>query len=646
MRLKFTLLLLSVSVLVLQASAHNECSRANKKKRAVHKSTIATPEENDYDVKGLKFDINLTNTSTEVSGNVITYARTVIPSFSTYAFELDTALTIDSVKFDGQLVSVTSTNAVRKVSLGAPLANNTDFTVQVFYHGTPKAGTGQFFTGGLNTVTLNSGTKLMYSLSDPDFADDWWPCKQSLQDKIDSVTMWVTTDDTLKVGSNGLLNNTTQMPSNKVRYEWETNYPIDYYLITVAVAPYKEYNYYMHFTDGSNDSMLIQNFVYDSTAFMTTVNKSNLDSTGFMIDHFSKLYGKYPFANEKYGHCMSALSGGMEHQTMTTLGNTSTTLIAHELGHQWWGNNVTYAKWEDIWLSEGWATYGEQLYIEHFWGKQAAKAERTGIYNHVMSSGSGSVWVDDTTNVYRIFDGRLTYSKGAAVAHMLRYMAPEDSLFFKGIRNYQQQFAYGTAVTKDLQNVMEQAYGKSLDSFFRQWVYGQGHPTYNISWYHIGTQVHLKVDQFTSHSSVSVFNMPLQILLKGTNRDTLVTVDVDQASRHHIFYWDEQMTGAVVDPDDEIVNRVNFVKEDVTLVSVKERALSKIRVYPNPATDGWYIDGIGSKTTLQLTDIGGKILWEGVAYGKIFIPSNEFPSGNYMLKTFNKDSERTFKLIK
>lgn len=646
MRLKFPLLLLSVSVLALHASAHNECSRANKKKRAVHKSTIATPEESDYDVKGLKFDINLTNTSTEVSGNVTTYARTVIPSFSTYAFELDTALTIDSVKFDGQLVSVTSTNAVRKVNLGAPLANNTDFTVQVFYHGTPKAGTGQFFTGGLNTVTLNSGTKLMYSLSDPDFADDWWPCKQSLQDKIDSVTMWVTTDDTLKVGSNGLLNNTTQMPNNKVRYEWETNYPIDYYLITVAVAPYKEYNYYMHFTDGSNDSMLIQNFVYDSTAFMTIVNKNNLDSTGFMIDHFSKLYGKYPFANEKYGHCMSALSGGMEHQTMTTLGNTSTTLIAHELGHQWWGNNVTYAKWEDIWLSEGWATYGEQLYIEHFWGKQAAKAERTGIYNHVMSSGSGSVWVDDTTNVYRIFDGRLTYSKGAAVAHMLRYMAPEDSLFFKGIRNYQQQFAYGTAVTKDLQNVMEQAYGKSLDSFFRQWVYGQGHPTYNISWYHIGTQVHLKVDQFTSHSSVSVFNMPLQILLKGTNRDTLVTVDVDQASRHHIFYWDEQMTGVVVDPEDEVVNRVNIVKEDATLVSVKERTLSKIRVYPNPATDGWYIDGIGSKTTLQLTDIGGKVLWEGVAYGKIFIPSNEFPSGNYMLKTFNKDSERTFKLIK
>ncbi len=646
MRLKFTLLLLSVSVLVLQAGAHNECSRANKKKRAVHKSTIATPEENDYDVKGLKFDINLTNTSTEVSGNVITYARTVVPSFSTYAFELDTALAIDSVKFDGQLVSVTSTNAVRKVNLGAPLANNTDFTVQVFYHGTPKAGTGQFFTGGLNTVTLNSGTKLMYSLSDPDFADDWWPCKQSLQDKIDSVTMWVTTDDTLKVGSNGLLNNTTQMPSNKVRYEWETNYPIDYYLITVAVAPYKEYNYYMHFTDGSNDSMLIQNFVYDSTAFMTTVNKNNLDSTGFMIDHFSKLYGKYPFANEKYGHCMSALSGGMEHQTMTTLGNTSTTLIAHELGHQWWGNNVTYAKWEDIWLSEGWATYGEQLYIEHFWGKQAAKAERTGIYNHVMSSGSGSVWVDDTTNVYRIFDGRLTYSKGAAVAHMLRYMAPADSLFFKGIKDYQQQFAYGTAVTKDLQNVMEQAYGKSLDSFFRQWVYGQGHPTYNISWYHIGTQVHLKVDQFTSHSSVSVFNMPLQILLKGTKRDTLVTVDVDQASRHHIFYWDEQMTGVVVDPEDEVVNRVNIVKEDATLVSVKERTLSKIRVYPNPATDGWYIDGIGSKTTLQLTDIGGKVLWEGVAYGKIFIPSNEFPSGNYMLKTYNKDSERTFKLIK
>lgn len=626
--------LLAILIFIASGARAYNCSGGNKG-RALQKTTVATPEENDYDIKGLKFNLSLSNTSTYVSGDVTTYARTNIANFSVYAFELNGVMTIDSLKVNGQLNSnISTTSAVRKVTLTTPLSANTDFTVQVFYHGTAPGGNGQFFTGGLHHIALPSGSHLMYSLSDDLFTDDWWPCKQSLQDKIDSVTMWVTVDDTLKVGSNGLLKNVTTLPGNKHRYEWETKYPVDYYLICVAVAPYKEYSYYMYFTDGSNDSMLVQNYYYDSATFFTPNKQSLFDSTGIMIDHFSKVFGKYPFHQEKYGHCMTMLSGGMEHQTMTFMGTPiiRTTLIAHELAHQWWGNSVTYGKWEDIWLSEGMASYTEQLFLEHFWGKAAAKDTRTGVFLDVMMRPGGSVWVDDTTSVNRIFDGRLTYQKGAAVAHMLRYMAPQDSLYFEGLRAYQQQYKYGTAVTSDLQTIMEQKYGLQLDSFFRQWVYGQGYPMFSVKWaQHLGMTL-LKVTQTTSHSSVKSFHLPLQLTLNSASGDTTVTINISDTTNYFKFNWPDSITGIVVDPEDNIVNKTGAVQHDPNLLSVYAATLPTPAIYPNPAVDGWNIDGLLPGTMLKLYDINGKTIWAGEYAAKTFVPAQGLPKGCYLLE--------------
>lgn len=625
------------SLLPMMAMAHSNCTGKAKAKGAMSKTTVATQEEYDYDIKKLVFDLELTNTSTAVTGNVTTHALTLIPSFGLYAFELDNALTIDSVKINNQLVNsgnIATTGAVRKVTLTTPLPVNTNFTAQVFYHGQTPSGNGQFFTGGLNHMKLPTGTNIMYSLSDPTFTDDWWPCKQALNDKIDSVTMWITVADSLKAGSNGLLQQVTPLPGNKHRYEWQSNYPIEYYLIAAAVAPYTEYNYYMHFTDGSNDSMLVQNMVYDAPTFLTATNKLLLDSTGIMIDYFSKLFGKYPFHREKYGHCLTELSGGMEHQTMTFMSrqNIRTTLIGHELGHQWWGNNVTYGKWEDIWLSEGMATYTEQLYLEQFWGKAAAAATRSGVYNQVMSAPGGSVWVSDTTDVNRIFDGRLTYYKGAAVAHMLRYLAPADSLFFIGLRNFQQQYKYGTAVTAEFKQVMEQAYNMPLDSFFRQWIYGQGYPLYTVKWEQANNVVRLKIKQSPSHSSVAKFQLPLQVKLQSLNGDTTVTVNMDDTAKHFIFNWDKTMAALVIDPDDHVVNRTGLVQRDPELLYVQDYIYSQVQIYPNPATDGWHIKGTADGTLMKLTGLNGQVLWQHTAQGDTYIPAGQLPQGCYLLQ--------------
>lgn len=607
---------------------------------AAAKTTIATIEENDYDVKHLKFNLALTNTSTYVSGDVTTTAHVTATTMPVYAFELDAAITIDSFKLNGVLMPVTSAGAVRKVTLSSALAQNTVFTAQVFYHGAATAGNGQFFSAGLHPVTAN-GFKLMYSISDDLFADDWWPCKQSLQDKIDSVDMWVTVDDTLKVGSNGLLKNTAALTGNKVRYEWKTKHPIEYYLISVAVAPYNEYSYYMHYTDGSNDSMLIQNYVYNTPGHFTPTAKAALDSTGLIVDHFSNIFGRYAFDDEKYGHSMSPLGGGMEHQTMTTMGTgayTDVTLIAHELGHQWWGNNVSFASWRDVWLSEGITSYCEQLFVEKFRGAAAQKAYRTMVMNQAKA-GTGSVYVDDTTQVWRIFDGTLTYKKGASVTHMLRYLAPQDSLFFKGMRTYRQQFYNGTATTKDLKLVMESVYGASLDTFFNQWIYGEGYPSYNAKWAQQGNTLVIQLKQTTTKaSSVPCFHMPVEIKLITNNGDKIIKLYNNANTQTFVTTCTDEVSNIQIDPDDHILNAGGLVQKDNAVLKVAGITLNEFTVQPNPASDNWLVKGIPAGAQCILTDMAGKVLWQQTAEDDIVVPAKDLAPGSYTLSVSKKGS--------
>lgn len=648
------LFLLATVCSVLSAHAFDKaellCSRAGKN-LPLAKTTLATAEEAWYDVQHVGFDISLTNTTTTISGNVITTAKVTVATMPVYAFELDPTLTIDSFKFNSQLYpvgNIQTNGSVRKFTLPSALSQNDVFTAQVFYHGQPPSGSG-FFDKGLNAVTAPSGAKLMYTFSDPYTAEDWWPSKQDITDKIDSVDIWVTVDDTLKAGANGLLKAVTPIPGNKERYEWKTRYPIDYYLIAVVVAPYSDYSYYMHYTDGSGDSMLIQNYLYDSLSFMTPLRKANFDTTGLIVDHFSKIFGRYPFDKEKYGHCVAEpLPGGMEHQTMTTLGGSlATTLIAHELGHQWWGNSVTYGSWADIWLSEGFAAYCEQLYVEHFRSVEDAKNHRTGVFNRVMQQPDGTVLCDDTTDVNRIFSSRLTYDKGASVAHMLRYVAPNDNLYFDVLREYQQQFKYGLAKTQDLQSIAEQKYNRDLDTFFNQWIYKEGYPTYSAKWDQVGNTAYVVVEQSTSKpSSVSVFAMPLQLKLKSADGDIVVTVYNNSPWQGYQIPWTNKMTGLEIDPDNHIVNKTGTIKKDPTagIVTILPEAS---QIYPNPAVDQWLVERIPAGSSLQLRSVDGRIVWSDVAVtNQLNIPAANLASGMYMLTISKDNMSKNYKLVK
>lgn len=609
------------------------------------KSTIATPEEDDYNVHYVKLDIKATNTSTAIIGYATTKAEVIIPSMSVYAFELSNQLTIDSCKVNGALVSVLRNGDVCKVNLSSPLTQQDQIIAEVWYQGQPTGGTGFFSNGLLNAIDITTSVQVTHTVSAAYHSKDWWPCKQSLSDKIDSTDIWVSVPTGLKVASNGLLQNVTPISSSENRFEWSHRNKVDYYLLSFAVAPYDEYNYYMHFPNG--DSMLIQNFIYQDSSILAQ-HKDELDSIANLINYFSLLFGKYPFANEKFGICQAPLGGGMENQTMVSLGSLDMGLIAHELAHQWWGNHVTCNSLEDMWLNEGWATYAEHIYTEHFKGKLAAAALRTQFFNQAMGGIAGSVWVNDTTSEFRIYDGRLTYNKGASLCHMLRYMINNDSIFVSVMRHYQQQFGGATASTKDLKAIATQLSGVPLDTFFHQWFKGEGYPTYSAKWLQQANgDITFRLFQTTSRpNSVPFFKLPIEIRLNTAQGDTTIRVNHTFSGETFQLHWNQAMTGMTIDPENHIINKTGAITQDPTL-GVEDFLQEMAHVYPNPAQDSWNITGIIPQSHLVLINMNGQVVWQQIATSNTMsISASLFTKGVYMLRIINKEHTRTYLLSK
>lgn len=620
------------------------------KNHMAQRTTVANVAEDNYDVKYVKFDLSVNNTSTAISGNVSTTATAVVAPFGSYVFELSSLLTIDSLFIDGVAAPVATAGVVRTVTMPVALAAGASFTAQVYYHGTPTSGS-LASSLGVNCISSPSwGNKATYTLSESYHANEWWPCKQSLRDKIDSTDMWLTIPDSLKGGSNGMLQAITTIDASHKRYEWKERNPIDYYLVSFAVANYVDYSYYMHFS-ASTDSMLVQNYVYSNPATLPHF-QSYIDSTGLMIDYFSTLYGRYPFWKEKYGHCMAPLGGGMEHQTMTTLGNFGSTLIAHELGHQWFGDNATCGSWADIFMNEGFASYSEYLYEDHFWNHAGATATIVDQQTNVKSATGGSIFVDDTTNENRIFDSRLSYDKGSCLLHMLRFVINNDNTFFQALQAHQVQNHFSAATIADFKAVTAgvtgaTVNGMNLDTFFTQWAYKEGYPIYAVRWNQSGNDVYVQFTQTTSMpSSVSLFYTPVEIKLRSATGDTVIRVFNNQATQLFHFTWNRTMTTMFFDPNSWLVYDLTGISRDGTL-SVDQVATAPMTIIPNPATTEWTVNNIPANSTLLLTDLSGRTLWQSATVNKtIAIPATGLASGMYILQVKNSTGTASYKVVK
>lgn len=598
--------LIPTTILFSQTAAEYCAHGKIKSLHHTKESSSRSIESDKYDLHYHKLDLEMSNTSTYVKGNVEFRAKVSAPQLDIFEFDLHSSLTIDSIRFNGQLVTSTDNNGLRSVVLGSPLNQGDDFTARIYYKGLPTAIPGAAIGSGItNDISPSWGSRVTWTLSQPFSAYEWWPCKQTLGDKIDSIDVWVTVDDSLKAGSNGILTNITPLPGNKARYEWKHRHPIDNYLISVAVGNYYEYNIYAN-PVGAPNPILIQNYLYNKPAFISYVTP-RIDLTADYLEHFSKLFGLYPFENEKYGHCAAPLSGGMEHQTMTTQGVFTEDIIAHELAHQWFGDYVTCASWKDIVLNEGWASYLEYIMREEFMPNTAATSMNQ-IHNSVMSQPGGSVYVNDTTDVNRIFNSRLTYDKGSAIFHTLRYEINNDSLFFAAMRNYLQNFAYKTAFGTDLKSSLENFTGMNFDNFFNQWYYGEGYPTINLRHNHANGIAYLKISQIPSKPTVTpLFKTPIDIRLFGGGADTTVRVYLTDVDTYVSFPYSKSFVNAQIDPKNWIINLVGSIAKDIYLSDESYNSESTFEIYPNPASQFIRIKS-PYNSDIKLIDANGKTI--------------------------------------
>jgi aminopeptidase N len=623
---------------------HNYCSKRDAFKNHQLKSntlTVAQIDETEkYDVYYYALDVSLSNLSTAISGTAAIHAKSVV-AIDSVLFELFSTLTISEIRFNAIPTLFSRMGSAVYVPVNIPA--NTPFKIEIDYSGTPPtAATNPLGGSGMSNATSPTwGNQVTWSLSQPFSAYEWWPCKQSLTDKADSCEVKITVPSNCKAGSNGKLIQVVDLGNGTTRYEWKHRHAIDYYLISIAVARYVEYNVFAN-PPGATNPILIQNFIYDNPATLTNF-QTDIDETADFMELFTEMFGPYPFDDEKYGHCMAPFSGGMEHQTMTTQGFFEKSLTAHELGHQWWGDNVTCASWADIWVNEGFASYSDYLMIENIYPAERAQY-MTDVHTNVMSQPDGSVYVLDSLNENRIFSGRLSYDKGSAIIHTLRFLINDDLLFFQTLRNFQNTFADSVAKGLDIKEAFEVSSGVDLNDFFNQWYFGQGYPTYSAKWNQIGTDLLLEISHTASASgSTPTFTNPLEIRFTRTGLpDTTIRFDVNANTCQYLVPNTGTISSiAQFDPNNWIINKSGTKVYDPNFfLTVNENEMvSGFKIYPNPVEDDLNIVALDKNVAyrIYITDANGKRITSNLLKDQLTISTSALEQGKYVLSLFKEN---------
>jgi aminopeptidase N len=640
-----------ITILLFGQENATSCSKQTKQHNLLKTATLNASqivETEKYDVHFYSLNLNMTNTSSYLSGTAEIHAK-ANTNLDSALFELYPSMIISEVRVNGLVVNFSRIGTAVKAPVNS--SANQNFVIEISYSGNPPtAQTNPLGGSGMTAGTSPSwGNKVVWSLSEPFSAYEWFPCKQSLRDKADSSFVAVTVPDTCKAGSNGVLINTVPLGNGFTRYEWKNKHAIDYYLISVAVAKYIEYSFYAN-PVGAPNPILIQNFFSDNPQSFIYF-EDEINETGDFIELFYDLYGPYPFEDQKYGHCMAPIGGGMEHQTMTTQGSFSKGLTAHELAHQWWGNSVTCASWSDIFINEGFASYSEYVMLENLYPAEKAQ-HMLDVHDNILSQTGGSVWFSDTLNENRIFNGRLSYDKGSGIIHSIRYLMNNDSLFFAGLREFQNDFKDSVARGIDLRNKMQEISGINYTPFFEQWYFGEGYPTYSIRWKQIGQDLLLELKHTASKPSVTpTFTNPIDLrFIRQGMSDTLIRFDVASNSQQfYISNFGTLSSTITVDPQNWIINNIGTIIQDNSLVNLTEvnENSTALTIVPNPNNGIFTIGNQQANCWVSVFNMQGKnILNKQLAQNEV-IDLQDFGKGTYLLEIKNSENSeaKTLKLI-
>ncbi len=469
--------------------------------------------------------------------------------------------------------------------------------------------------GGTVTSGYYVNSQVAYTFVEPQDARHWFPCQDEPWDKA-TLAMHGRVPAGKILVSNGVLDSTVTVGSDLV-YHWHENHPLATYLMCASISDYST------ITQASAVTPLTW-YVYPTH---TTAARNTFKYVDEMVAFYDSTLHPYPF--DKYSMCESNLGGGMEHQTATLLGSAIVTggynyewVVAHELAHQWFGDLVTCASWQDIWLNEGFATFYEAVWQGEFYGGTTFDDRMQNAQNVVFNieAGGGDLPILDPPPA-QTFSG-IIYYKGAWVLRMLRDLIGE-SAYDAAIRDYLNAHAFGNATTADLQAAMEARHGQPLGWFFDQWLLGTGHPhlSYALVPIHLPDGWHAQVD-LRQTQGTTLFRFPLEITVTTTAGDTTVTGWVETDHDVLDFPVPAQPVSVVVDPANKILDE--HIQNTTTSAPVT-LPVAALQAWPNPFARTLHVSGApgeGAPERVEIYDVRGRrvrtlaaasgdLLWNG-----------------------------------
>jgi hypothetical protein len=489
------------------------------------------------------------DSSLGIKGVVTIKFKTVVSSVTSVSFDLRDVLVIDDIKYHGSTVTPTrvANSKVFSVPVSIPISGTRD-SITVTYHGVPPLPTGAE-SGFTLASDVNAGNYIN-TLSESYEDRDWWPCKADMQDKADTIDITVSvpwkksgTTDTFWVASNGTLVDSTIDAANKSRtFKYINRYPMATYLVAVAVGRYNRF-YRTPVPIGGYNVPVVYYILAGKSA---TAAITAMDKATELLAKFSQKYGNYGFLDPAQGGKHGFYEGltgaeGMEHQTFSAIATSSITdidVLIHELQHQWFGDKVSFATWQDLWLAEGFAEYAPALARELVTGLgSTALSARTSLRSSAIAekapvqiplagiANSNTIWSQGTCATCY---GSSVYMRGAMVVSMLRTLAG-DTKFFNIMKEYQTRpsLQFKSATTSTLAQIFSDSLGVDVTPFFTDNVIGTGYPTNTVGYTISGPTskkiaLNTKTQTRTNAGSATYIRQPIVVHLQNKSGSTVL----------------------------------------------------------------------------------------------------------------------------
>ena len=516
------------------------------------------PKNPNIDILNYKFHLNLNDTTNIIHGSAL-----ITLSIKEYEprVRLDLVsqdkkgkgMKVHGVTFNGKEVAYTHKDNILLIETGG-LGYSSSDNINVEYSGDP-------ITGLIIGPNMH-GDRTFFSDNWPNKARNWLPLVDHPYDKSTSEFI-VVAPNHYQVISNGLLVEETNLNRNFKKTHWKQSVPISCWLYALGVAEFAID--YVDYFEGKS----IQTWVYKQDR-----DKGFYDfkiPTKHTLEFFSDYIG--PFAYEKLANVQSnSVKGGMESATAIFYSDVAVTgdrsvrwrnVVIHEVAHQWFGNCVTEYDWDDVWLSEGFATYFTLMFREHAYGRDdfvnGLNEAKNRVYSHYKTDKESSIVHDNLKDMKDVLTYSLQYQKGAWVLHMLRNYIGEDN-FREGIRTYYKKYYNSNTTTEEFKKEMEFVSGMDLDFFFDQWLYNGGNIILDGGWSYDERKRRVEVNINQVQDDGYIFKMPLElgIYYEDENLFKLETVKIEKEKGRFYIATDTKPKNIKIDPFTKLLARWDF----------------------------------------------------------------------------------------